>query len=368
MTKARNLFKESETPLAEANNILMHELDSLAGTQEVSLLIELLERRTALEQRFQVAAVIDSLKELRSGTEEFVGKRMLDAISGEFTDEVMEWYGKIRTSGDPDVHFAGFDMKKAASGNRVQIKATSYGRDLVSAVSSLSESKLNALGLCISIAINLKGQSPFQFLIIDDPIQSWDQDHETKFIDVIRELVKTGKQVVLLSHNQQWIKQVRSVCDDLNGAYYQITGYTKEGPHIAEVPWAEVKHRMSVIDAIIKNPDAGQVELQQAEEEIRIVINQFAAELQLKKFGTVVNTKNMNSEKVQKLLLACGVNTEFVSKTVAVFGTVDPAHHAQEDYAVSRERIQEYYGRATTLAELVAKTPDCRKKAVVAKA
>jgi DNA repair exonuclease SbcCD ATPase subunit len=360
----RDLHHQAETSLSNANEVLQHELDALAGTQQISVLIDLLEKRKEVEQRFQVGAIIEGLKDLRSSTEEFVGKRLLDAISGEFTDEVMTWYGKIRTTGDPDVHFAGFDMKKAASGNRVQIKATSYGRDLVSAVSSLSESKLNALGLCISIAINLKSESPFEFLIIDDPIQSWDQEHETKFIDVIRELVKTGKQVVLLSHNQQWIKQVRSVCDDLNGAYYNITGYTKVGPHIVEVPWAEIKQRMNVIDAILKNPDASPVELQHAEEEIRIVTSQLVAELNLKKFGVAVNTKNMNGDKVQKVLLACGVDNEFVAKVAATFGTVDPAHHAQDNYAVSRERVREYHGRATKLADIVTKTPDCRKKAM----
>ncbi len=350
----RALLQESEGELAEANSILSRELDTLAGTQEISILIDLLEERQNIEKRFEIAEIIDGLKTLRSKTEDFVGQRMLDAISGEFTDEVMSWYGKIRTTGDPDVHFAGFDMKKAASGNRVQIKATSYGRELVSAVSSLSESKLNALGLCISIAINLKAQTPFEFLIIDDPIQSWDQDHETKFIDVIRELVKAGKQVVLLSHNQQWIKQVRSTCDDLNGTCYQITGYTVEGPHIAEVPWAEARHRLNVIDGILKNPHAGPVELQEAEEEIRLVINQLAGELNFKKFGTVINTKNMTPDKVQKTLLACGVDKGKTTKLVAAFGTVDPAHHSQADYAPSKERIQEYYGRATSLAELVA--------------
>ena len=121
-------------------------------------------------------------------------------------------------------------MKKTAQGGRVQIKAASYGKDLVSAVSSLSESKLNALGLCISIAVNLKEQSPFEFLIIDDPIQSWDKDHEIQFVSVIRELVQCGKQVVLLSHNSEWIKQVRSGCADLNGLYYEITGYQESPP------------------------------------------------------------------------------------------------------------------------------------------
>src|SRR5260370_40670018 len=123
---------------------------------------------------------------MRKEVDKFVSEIMLGAISGEFGAEVADWYGRIRTTGDPNVHFSGFDLKRTAAGGRVQIKAQSYGKDLVSAGSSLSESKLNALGLCISIAINVKTPSPFDFLIIHDPNQSGDQEHDTKFIEVLR--------------------------------------------------------------------------------------------------------------------------------------------------------------------------------------
>jgi hypothetical protein len=45
-----------------------------------------------------------------------------------------------------------------------------------------------------------------------------------QFINVIRELIDRGKQVLLLSHNGEWIKQVRTTCADLNGIYYEIHG------------------------------------------------------------------------------------------------------------------------------------------------
>jgi hypothetical protein len=77
-----------------------------------------------------------------------------------------------------------------------------------------------------------------------------------------------------------------------------------------------------VIDGILKNPKAGPVELQEAEEEIRLVINQLAGELNVKKFGTVINTKNTTPDKVQKVLLACGVTKETVTTSVV---TAKPA-------------------------------------------
>jgi len=269
---------------------------------------------------------------------------MLDAISGDFASDVMDWYKKIRTTGDPDVHFSGFDMKKTAQGGRVQIKARSYKRDLVSAVSSLSESKLNALGLCMSIAINTKTPSPFEFLIIDDPIQSWDEGHATKFIEVIRELVARGKQVLLLSHNGSWTNRVREQCADLNGIAYEITGYTEEGPHIAEIPWATVSRRLATILGIINDPAADQIKLQQAEQEVRITLTQLAADIHFNVTGTRRSPHSLNATETKKLLLEGGIGTELVNKLTATFETVDDAHHASPGYAPDRDRIRAYYG------------------------
>lgn len=348
---------EQVEPVSEAGRILEHELDVLAGTQDISVLIDLLERRDAIRKKKAIDQVLESLKDLKREVDAFVTKMMLAAISGEFGDEVMDWYARIRTSGDPDVHFSGFDMKRTAQGGRVQIKAHSYGKNLVSAVSSLSESKLNALGLCISIAINMKIPSSFQFLMIDDPIQSWDEEHEAKFIEVIKELVKQGKQVVLLSHNQKWMKQVRSACAEVNGIAYEITGYTKAGPLIKEIPWAEVKHRLNTIQGILANPSIDKIGLQQAEEEVRLVITQLASDLHFKVSGQRKAPHKLNAGETKKLLLACGVGQDLANKLASTFETVDEAHHASGNYSVHREKLRTYCGWLTALHEFVTKVP-----------
>jgi hypothetical protein len=336
-----------------AQKALTEQLNRAAGTRTISLVIELLQNDRRIEKRMQLAATIDGLKELKTDVDAFVTKIMLDAISGELADEVMEWYKRIRTVGDPDVHFAGFDMKKTPQGGRVQIKASSYGKDLVSAVSSLSESKLNALGLCISIAINLKEDSPFEFLIIDDPIQSWDKDHEIQFINVIRELVERGKQVVLLSHNNEWIKQVRATCADLNGLYYEITGYTDSGPVISLLPWVEPKQRLQTILAVTEDQGADSIRLQQAEEELRQVLHQYACMLHEGVKGTPKNPSTLNADKVRKILTECGLPLALVNKVMTIFETLDDAHHASPGYSPNRQKLRQYYEIAVRLAKAV---------------
>jgi len=336
-----------------AQKALSEQLTKAAGTAATDLVIELLENDRKIEKRLRIAATVEGLRQLKAEVDEFVTKMMLDAISGELAGDVMQWYQRIRTVGDPDVHFAGFDMKKTSQGGRVQIKASSYGKDLVSAVSSLSESKLNALGLCISIAINDKEVSPFEFLIIDDPIQSWDKDHELQFINVVRELVERGKQVVLLSHNGEWIRQVRAACADLHGFYYEITGYTDVGPHIKLLPWVEPNQRLQTILAILEDQGADSVRLQQAEEELRQVLHQYACILYEGVKGTPKNPASLNASKVRKMLMECGLALALVNQVMTIFETLDDAHHAAPGYSPNRQKLRQYYETAIRLAQAV---------------
>jgi hypothetical protein len=346
------------TATTEADRVLALELDSLAGTEDISVLLDLLERRRDIEKKLEIDCILDGLKDLRKTVEQYAAQTMLNAISGELTSQVMEWYGQIRTTGDPDVHFAGFDMERTAKGElrarRVKIMASSYGKDLVSAVSSLSESKLNALGLCVSIATNLKAGSPFDFIIIDDPIQSWDAEHETQFVQVVRKLVERGKQLIILSHNKKWMEQVRTGCRTLNGRFYEITGYTQAGPHIFEMPWEKWTQRLREVDAILKDPSADSVRLQQAEEEVRIVVCDLTALLYHKRRGVSKSPHDLNSAQVRKILVECGVDTDLVDRIALTFETTDDAHHAPLDYTAQRSRIRQYHSWAHELGHLLA--------------
>jgi hypothetical protein len=352
----RDMVAQNSASIAAATRVLQAEVEAVAGTQELGILIDLLEKYPLIKKVTKVNYVVDSLtKTLRPAVDGYVTETMLKVISGELAADVMDWYRRIRTTGDPDVHFSGFDMKRTAQGGRVQIKAESYGKQMVSAVSSLSESKLNALGLCISIATNLKGKPLFDFLIIDDPIQSWDKDHEIQFITVIQELVSLGKQVILMSHNDQWIKSVRQRCEHFDGAYYEISAFVSDGPVIQEVPWDEPKHRLATVLAIANDKTADQTRLQQAEEEVRLAVHQLTSDLYRLMTGTVKSPHSLNAESVRKILLNCGVDTKLVNNLCSMFITVDDAHHAGQDYAPHRERLRQYHSWSSELLKLTEK-------------
>jgi DNA repair ATPase RecN len=352
-TYVRKLDEVTPT-LAEPSRLLQQAVDAQAGTTELSLLIEVLSNRTTIQRAVRIKETLDGLKDLKKHVDQAVGQTMEEAFSKELTGAVMSWYRRIRTTGDPDVHFSGFAMERTRAGHfknrRVKVGAHSYGVPLASAVSSLSESKLNALGLCMSIATALRAPGPWEFLVLDDPIQSWDDDHEFQFIQIVRMLVEDeGKQIILMSHRDSWIDQVAEGCRSLNGTRYHISAYTKDGPAIQPAEWASVDQRLTEALAITKDSGATPVRLQQAEEEIRIAVCQLAAQVAKTKLGRATGAHSMNSQKCRAILNEAGCPPALVDRVVATFATTDDAHHVPRGYVPNAERIRQYCG---ALAEL----------------
>ena len=335
-----------EPSLAGPSKLFRQNVDALAGTSEISLLIDLIEKRKTIERALRVRDVLEGLKDLRKYVEQTLAETMEVAMSTDLTTAVMKWYDTIRTDGDPDVHFSGFAMEKTKTGDfksrRLSVQAKSYGVDLASAVSSLSESKLNALGLSVSIASAIRTPGPWSFLLIDDPIQSWDDEHETRFITVIRSLIETeNKQVVVLSHKGNWAKQLCQGCRTLNGLHFEITRYTKDGPHIVVMEWSTIDQRLREVDAIVSDNTATFIKLQQGEEEIRLLACQVASQVAKEKFNRTTSAHNMNSKDVRAILVEAGVPADLVDRISAMFVTADDAHHAPKSYTPNIQRIRQ---------------------------
>jgi ABC-type sulfate/molybdate transport systems ATPase subunit len=215
----------------------------------------------------------------------------------------------------------------------------------------LSESKLNALGLSIKISNNVKDGIPFSFLIIDDPVQSLDGDHATQISVIIRKLIEEyDKQVILLSHNQTWVRQLIQGCQSLNGVYYQMTGFNKTGPQLKVESWKAWRRRLQEVNAICSNISATQVQLQQAEEEIRLAICDISSCVYTKKTGKIKSAHDLNEAKIRSMLLESGIETRLIDRISQTFTTTDESHHTGENYVPNKQRIKQYHSWAHELA------------------
>ena len=80
----------------------------------------------------------------------------------------------------------------------MKLNATSFGTRM-SAAANLSECQLNCLGLSMWLMRATTPASPFGFVLLDDPVQSMDDDHtEAVIADVVPHLLdQHGKQVII---------------------------------------------------------------------------------------------------------------------------------------------------------------------------
>jgi DNA repair exonuclease SbcCD ATPase subunit len=104
----------------------------------------------------------------------------------------------------------------------------------------LSEGHLNCLGISIHLALQEVLDSPFDFVIFDDPIYSIDAGHRRKALDEIFNFaIRTNKQLIIATHDPlffHYIKEkLRSRHQDFeNQKIYNVINYSSNEPDIIE--------------------------------------------------------------------------------------------------------------------------------------
>ena len=144
------------------------------------------------ETRHQLEEALEDMKRLRQA----LRRHKLGLIS----DEVKRWYETLRPQ-DP-VEFHSLEPSGEV-GSTAYIKFL-FGKYpdgqpiLMDAISVLSDSQLNALGLAIFAAKNCVNG----LLVLDDPIVSLDIEHSRNFrLRYVKALLEAGNQVIILTHD-----------------------------------------------------------------------------------------------------------------------------------------------------------------------
>ena len=121
------------------------------------------------------------------------------------------------------------------STDSLQLIAESFGVE-INAVSCLSQCQLNCLGLSVHFVRSLTSSTPFSFLLMDDPVQSMDDDHrEALVIDVVNELLSIPNlQLIILSHVQGLMDSIWERYLHLQPLRLRISDFRREGPIIEE--------------------------------------------------------------------------------------------------------------------------------------
>lgn len=155
--------------------------------------------------------------------EKYKSKKLLESLN----KQIKKFYSRLNPG--EKIGFFEISPTKGRS-RRIRIKATSYGKAM-NPVSCFSESHMNCLCLSIYFSQRILRNPYWKFVILDDPIQSMDENHAKNLIRILVEIAKE-KQVVVLSHNAKFCQDFRDLFYGTDYLFYEFSGYSKTGPRI----------------------------------------------------------------------------------------------------------------------------------------
>lgn len=106
-----------------------------------------------------------------------------------------------------NVDIAQIKLEGQGTKRRVELEVSVDGREGV-ALGVMSQGELNALALSLFLPRMMLSESPFRFLVIDDPVQSMDSHKVDGLARVLQDVAKT-RQVIVFTHDTRLLEAVR---------------------------------------------------------------------------------------------------------------------------------------------------------------
>lgn len=243
-----------------------------------------------------------------------------------------------------DVRFA----RMVPATDSLRLEATSFGVAM-SAAANLSECQLNCLGLSVALMQATTPGSPFGFILLDDPVQSMDDEHCEAFLAcVLPQLIEDhGKQVILLSHLTPIIDRARAHNIDRRVRVYNFENYRQTGPEIVEQ--IKLRKQISEIKGLMPGNDANR---KLAVDRLRVLVEDVIRELHLRAIGPVPAKYNTASP-AELLALFRAIPGTTPKEHQGLDDTVnfcDPAHHTDAGYTVpTRGNTQPHLDRVVNV-------------------
>jgi len=143
--------------------------------------------------------------------------------------EIKKWYGMMNPG--TDVVFS----RMQTGAESLHLFAETFGEEL-NAAASLSQCQANCLGLSIHFMRALSPDSPFNFLVLDDPVQSMDDDHvESLCRNVIDRLLnERNVQLVVSSHMRELTDKINDIYYHRLPLYQRFSDIQRSGPAITD--------------------------------------------------------------------------------------------------------------------------------------
>jgi hypothetical protein len=146
--------------------------------------------------------------------------------------------------------------------------------------------------------------TPFKTLLIDDPVQSMDDEHTEAFKkQVIEKLLDAGFHIVLLTHMHRLAEDIASLYRARGAELFKMSRYSISGPSI-DWKGPEITR---LLEAVRKNKDGNDHYRKQATRDLRFFVERFAKDLFMAQTKSTVSKRYEDKSRgeLRELLRRC---------------------------------------------------------------
>ena len=166
---------------------------------------------------------IDAIQEKLEHYEKAEVTRLLS----EHAQEIKDYYEKLNPS--DQIQFSGIEVKGGMR-RQAKLKAEAFGKE-VNPVTFFSEAHTNSLALSIYFPQRVDRNTTWETVILDDPVQSMDENHSQALIDILVEIA-SKKQVIVLTHSKSFFRRLCARFGHLKPKVYLFFYNEDAGPSI----------------------------------------------------------------------------------------------------------------------------------------
>jgi energy-coupling factor transporter ATP-binding protein EcfA2 len=280
----------------------------------------------SIQELGRYAGLLATARSVAQKAERFVQRKQTEILDTRGKD-VKDLYALLNPGAE-----VGFESMEPGN-EEVRLHATSFGTRM-SAAANLSECQLNCLGLAFWVMQALVPSSPFGFIVLDDPVQSMDDDHAQAFLTSLlgHLLDEKKKQVLLLSHVEKLTHDARALSVGRRLREYKAESYDRKGPVIVEQ--VRLKRALAEIEGLTKGNEANR---EYAVDRLRVLVEKVVRELHLKVTGSPAPSDLDAANPHELLKLFQKIPGTQPHQHAALKHTVDfadPSHHTEVGYTV----------------------------------
>lgn len=228
-------------------------------------------RSTQFIKTQKLITIIDSIQLKLEDYEKKEVTRLLQVHAS----EIKNYYQKLN-QGD-SIQFSGIEVK-GGSRRQAKLKAEAFGKD-VNPVTIFSEAHTNSLALSIYFPQRVDRNFTWNVMILDDPVQSMDENHSHALIDILFDASK-NKQIIVLTHSKSFFKRLCARFQPLKPKVYSFFNSDDLGPKII-LDEGETLSYLKIIDENCKKGDPKSLET--ASQHLRKAIESVCIEILINK-------------------------------------------------------------------------------------